>query len=236
MKTTDHPSFGRLAWGAFIFASLTTRKDSREPDPAYQCVIRDTALLHRLQNEPRLDDFRVLREFLTKYGVHFARKDLPNQLATVFPDLKPTIGSLATCSLANTDLAKVKQEIVICYEILTGPRVWGGDTVASKLLHFLNPDLFVMWDDSIRNKIPGTGTGCYLTFLKRSQESAQRTIEDFNRRQQQESLENYLSQRLGYLTTRPLTKFLDDCNWVFITKNWPDTPPSWLLRFQEGFN
>lgn len=236
VRTTGHPSFARLAWGAFVFASLTTSKDSQEPDPAYQRVIRDTALLRRLQNEPGLEDFRVLREFLTKYGVPFARKDLPSQLASIFPDIQPTIGSLASCSLAKTDLAKVKQEIVTCYEFLTGPRVWGGDTVASKLLHFFNPDLFTMWDDSIKNKIPGTGVDRYLTFLKCSQESAQRTIEDFKRRQQQESLEYYLSQRLGYRTTRPLTKFIDDCNWVFITKNWPETPPSWLLRFQEGFN
>jgi hypothetical protein len=218
--------FKDLAWGAFGFAAMT-RSVYLAP---YQRIVTDPEFLSRLQTAPSLDDFQRLRDFLTHYGVPWAPTDLAKEYMTIWPRLKPTVQRLAReslemCDLNNEEIAAAKEE---AYGYLQWPHCWGGDTVASKSLHFFNIRLFMMWDSNIQGK--SFGPRGYLEFLQEMQNQAKEIIADFQRLSLAGTPAEFLSAQLGYEGIRPLTKLLDDYNWVTITKGWPSVAPDWLVR------
>jgi len=82
-----------------------------------------------------------------------------------------------------------------------------GDAAASKTLHLLLPELFVMWDKEIKRSAPG-GYGAY-----------QRQMHELARRLAAEAgvrigeVATLLHERLGYRARKPLSKYLDEYNW-----------------------
>ena len=100
-----------------------------------------------------------------------------------------------------------------------------GATITSKILHTLNPDLFVMWDDAIRHHYSGllhrnldTGSD-YVVFLAHMQGMAQSVIGDFSVRHPHDvRVESYLSKHLGLERPVTLAKFLDEYNWVTLVR------------------
>jgi len=221
--------FKDLAWGAFGFAAMT-RSDYVGP---YQQLVTDPDFLKKLRADPSLNDFQRLRDFLTHYGVPWAPTDLANQYMTIWPHLKPSVQRLAhenleTCDLNNDEIGAAIED---AYGYLQWPHCWGGDTVASKSLHFFNVCLFVMWDSNIQAAYGKSfGPRGYLEFLQEMQKQAKEIIADFQRLSLARGPAEYLSAQLGYKGVRPLTKLLDDYNWVTITKGWPSIAPDWLSR------
>lgn len=220
--------FKNLAWGAFIFARMT-RNDYAS---TYQELVKDVQFLNRLKTNPSLDDFQRLRDFLTHYGVPWARTNLAEQYMSVWPKLEPHISKLADAAIDSRDLRKsnIRDAITGAFEFLKWPNVWGGDTVASKVIHFFNVSLFVMWDDDIQSAYGKTGSQGYLEFLCDMQSHAKEIISDFRRLSLGAAPDEFLSQQLGYDCVRPLTKLIDDYNWVTITKHWPQEQPDWLSK------
>ncbi len=219
--------FKNLAWGAFTFAGMT-RNDHMSP---YQDLTNDVTFLRTLQTKPSLDDFQILRDFLTHYGVPWAPTNLASQYMSVWPSLKPHISRLANETLEGSDLGRedIADAIKAAYSYLQWPNVWGGDTVASKVLHFFNTQLFVMWDNDIQIAYGKPyGASGYLEFLKEMQNHAKETIIEFKQLRLPGNPSKFLSQQLGYKGVRPLTKLLDDYNWVTITKGWSLALPDWL--------
>lgn len=222
--------FRDLAWGAFIYANLSkeTHGESR-----YNNLVSSETFLRRLQQNPLLDDFEKLRDFLVHFGVHQAPKVLPAKHLHIWPELKPYVEVLQSQTLETVDLSdtEIQNAIKSAFSYLQFPNVWGGDTVASKVLHFFNVHLFVMWDWDIQIAYRKPyGPEGYLEFLQEMQSQAKEAIGGFNRLCLSGSPESFLSQRLDYQSIRPLTKFLDEYNWVTITKKWPSSPPNWLLN------
>lgn len=221
--------FKDLAWGVFGFAAMT-RSNYLEP---YQQLLTDPEFLRKLQTVPSLDDFQRLRDFLTHYGVPWAPTDLASQYMTIWPRLKPSIRRLAhenleTCDLSNDEIGTAIED---AYGYLQRPHCWGGDIVASKNLHFFNVRLFVMWDSKIQAAYGKSfGPRGYLEFLQEMQKRAKEITADFQRLSIAGAPAEFLSAQLGYEGVRPLTKLLDDYNWVTITKGWPSVAPDWLLR------
>lgn len=219
--------FKDLAWGAFIFAGMT------RGDYTYQKLATDTQFLRTLQTSPSLHEFQRLRDFLSHYGVPWAPTNLANQYMSIWPELKPYVEQLvaqdiAMCALDKDDIGNA---IKMAYGYLQWPSVWGSDTVASKTLHFFNVSLFVMWDTDIQTKYgKSLGSEGYLEFLQEMQHHAKEAIAEFQQLSLPGTPAQFLSQQLGYKGVRPLTKFLDDYNWVTITKGWPPGLPAWLLR------
>lgn len=83
-----------------------------------------------------------------------------------------------------------------------------GPTAASKILHLANPEIFVMWDEKIRDmyNVRGTATG-YLEFLSKNQ----RLLKDvFNKKECYE-----LRLKFGNKT---LAKLIDEFNWYIANK------------------
>jgi hypothetical protein len=79
------------------------------------------------------------------------------------------------------------------------------DAAASKTLHLVLPDLFVMWDKEIRRSAP-EGYGAYLLQMHglALRLTAQAPAGD---------VEGYLQELLGYATRKTLAKYLDEYNW-----------------------
>ncbi|MCL0091280.1 hypothetical protein M1N57_00170 [Dehalococcoidales bacterium] len=219
--------FKDLAWGAFIWANLNKGTPGYE---RYERLMSNSEFLERLQGEPSLEEFEELRDFLVHFGVHYAPTTLAKQYLSVWPQLKPHIQllrgeTLATCDLFKSEILDAIQGAFGC---LQWPSVWGGDVVASKVLHFFNASLFIMWDSDIQLSYQKFGAKGYLEFLKVMQNHAVEVIRSFEQLSLPGSPAEFLSQHLGYRNTRSLAKFLDDYNWVTITKNWPHAIPSWL--------
>lgn len=221
--------FRDLAWGALVYANFT--KDS-QGERIYDSLVSDKTFLKRLQENPSLHDFEKLRDFLVHFGVHQAPKTLPQQHLRLWPQLKPHVKLLRNEILEMCDLSdsKMQNAIKSAFGYLQWPNTWGGDTVASKVLHFFNVRLFVIWDSNIQSAYRKPfGPEGYLEFLSEMQIKAREAVKDFKQLLLPGSPESFLSQRLGYPTTRPLTKFVDEYNWISITKGWPSGLPDWLL-------
>lgn len=197
----------------------------------------DHDLLNRLCTDPGQGDFQRVRDFLVNYGVPWAPNDLANQYLGVWPQMKPHIQKLAGNILETCDLttgSELSDAVQDSYGLLQYPWVWGGDTVASKTLHFFNPGLVMMWDDPIKSAhVTGYGAAAYLVFLQEMQTQAQEVMSDFQQLSLPGRPEEYLSKKLGYSYTRPLTKLLDDYNWMTITKEWPPDLPDWLHQLLD---
>ena len=103
-----------------------------------------------------------------------------------------------------------------------------GPTAISKILHLLNPGLFVMWDDEIRKKwkkkyprINESADG-YLEFLRAVQGEVKEAIEEElgrSRKSEQEIVEEICttlpSKKLGSeYRTKTLAKLVDEYNWI----------------------
>jgi hypothetical protein len=79
------------------------------------------------------------------------------------------------------------------------------DAAASKTLHVVLPDLFVMWDKEIRRSAP-EGYGAYLGEMHAL---AGRLTEQAPA----DDVEAHLQELLGYETRKTLAKYLDEYNW-----------------------
>lgn len=216
--------FRDLAWGSFGFTAIA-RSDYLTP---YQSLATDYKFLKKLQTTPSLSDFQRLRDFLTHYGVPWAPTDLANQYVAIWPHLKHNVQRLTHENLETCDLNNrvITDAIEAAYDYLQWPHCWGGDTVASKSLHFFNVNLFIMWDSYIQGKL--SGSRGYLEFLQDMQNQIKEIISDFHQLSLAGTPDEFLSVQLGYQGIRPLTKFLDDYNWAVISKGWPSVAPSWL--------
>jgi hypothetical protein len=82
-----------------------------------------------------------------------------------------------------------------------------GDAAASKILHQLNPALFVMWDTNIKPYAES-----YSDFMARMHGLALR-LTDSAPAEAQDDLEGYLQTELGYPVRKTLAKYLDEYNW-----------------------
>ena len=97
-------------------------------------------------------------------------------------------------------------------------------TGASKILHVLNPFVFMMWDNNIRNAyhklhIDNHKSGsseCYLEFLKQSQEIIKTIL---SKRSEDDIWSNHLTFidkdfMMAFSFRESMLKMLDECNYV----------------------
>ena len=217
-----------LAWGGFMWKQLNP--PSSKYHRAYNNLASDSSFLVRLHQEPRPEDFSSLREFLVNFGLYFAPSDLGQRYQQVWPDLLPHVQGFVGETLQHCDLSNIrlKDAIAEVFRCLQSGEVWGGDTAASKIIHFLNPDLFVMWDGPIQSHYQAYGADGYIEFLRKMQDQARTLALEYSDWSQADSLDVFLSKQIGYRTRRTLAKFLDDYNWVTITRECEPRLPEWL--------
>jgi len=166
--------------------------------------------------EPR-HAYSFLIRFLELWGVRRTAINIsPEELSHKILQLKPLLASINT-DLLHADLQIVGGKAVQVFKEIRDVKNIGS-TSASKILHLLRPEFFVMWDYDIAKKyhVEMSPKG-YLKFLMRCQSFLKSILEEY-RKSGIEDPEVYLSNKYG----KPLTKLLDEYNWLSSRK--------WLSR------
>lgn len=121
------------------------------------------------------------------------------------------------------------------YHLFDKLRSFLGLVGASKALHLLLPNLVVMWDNSIINRygVPKSTRG-FLEFQKRMKMELDEAINSYMAEHgvgREEAIRKILHERYGD-TPRPLTKMLDEYNWV-VTRRWRASDRSTLMGLRK---
>lgn len=229
----SHELEGELTFERLARASRWYRDNTRFND-SYVRLLGMDSFLNKLRTRPNeLTSEDVLNELITGF-LNRWRCRVPKTPETArairsrLIRVAGAISALAADNLLHVDLsygATARRNLIAeTYEILqTVDRV--GPTTASKILHILNPALFVMWDRAIRQHYSALlgrsryGEADYVAFLAHMQEMAESVVGDFScRHGSGQSAESYLSAHLGLDRPVTLAKFLDEYNWVTIVR------------------
>ncbi|MBA7573147.1 hypothetical protein ES708_14942 [subsurface metagenome] len=207
--------FKELATGAYIFAALT----GKDYQSGYQEAVNDARFLGKLRTAPSVDDLQRLIAVLKHHGVSYLPLNMADEYLSVWPKLKRRLDKLAGEDIETCDFhdSRVVRNIKSAAFYLQWPSMMGDDMLASKVLHFFNPSLFVMWDKDVATDLSGPiGPRGYLEFLRDRQLHAREINADFKSLSLPGTPAEFLSQKLCYQGVRPLTRLLSDCNWVNI--------------------
>jgi len=176
--------------------------------------------LQKVREDPlELDESiarRIIRPFLASWGRmgrNIEREDFDwCRLVEAIGNQKENLGKLKKETLLGIQFDKVANVISKIYDGIRVKHL--GPTGTSKILHLLNPEVFVMWDDDIRKKISkrpfsGNSNG-YLNFLKWIQSELAKatkghTIEEIRHKINGE-----------YIDTKTLAKLADEFCWRFV--------------------
>ena len=200
-----------LSWDEFV-GGLEGFRDhysgkSREDETYLRCLelMQERPLRARAQG-------RELVGFLNRWACRLSSVKTPGLIAGWAQSQMTSLEQFEPLKIADTQLPDHADELGSLHEDLIAHVKTGGvlnmsDAAASKTLHMLIPELFVMWDKEIKRSTPG-GYGAY-----------QREMHELAGRLASQAgvptgeLEKRLQQQLGYRGRKPLTKYLDEYNW-----------------------
>jgi len=240
----EMPTWDAFAWAAFLYGSIGG-------DRKYQELMKREEFLHALRNKPETCDVGMIREYLLKGYLNAWKTRVQNSDASAagirnsIKTMQPLLSSLEGLSVTTVDFQgqlagnggvaiTVSEAIEYCYEIMRKTGFHIGPTATAKILHILDPQLFVMWDQPILahfhevdRSIKDSPEG-YRTFLQRMKNVAVSVRDAFyeNRAEPGETPEEYLSHCMGYSPPETMAKYLDEFFWVTVT-NRVKVPPSW---------
>lgn len=239
---TETLTFEKLSWAAFLARSF----GDLGPD-AYMSVYSDLSFRDGLIFNPssiRNEDVcdKLIRGFLNKWRSRFPNTQesanailqaLQHSNSLIRETYKFVIESvdfdeiitIGTYQISVSEaIERIFNSVANCYGFRT--------TAGAKIMGIINPSLFVMWDDSIAFRYLSketdhifSGQG-YVLFLKNMQQLARQCISDFHLIVAGTDPAKFLSDKLHVTPSVPLAKYLDEYNWVTITKN-VRVPPKW---------
>lgn len=121
---------------------------------------------------------------------------------------------MAAYTIEIIDITKNSENIESLYNSLMDFKNKGiirmGDAAASKILHILIPELFVMWDKKVKQ------TKRYLyysNFLIDTQNFIKSIKIDFDKSYPGIDIEEFLQDNLKYPLKKTTAKFVDEFNW-----------------------
>lgn len=168
---------------------------------------------------------RVIKPFLIQWGMMgrvAGREGLDwKKLGEILRSLEKEFGELRgkRFVLINFDEVKISSIIKNIYGKLRSVPYIGGLTSAPKILHLLNPEIFVMWDNDIRklyknknNRIRDTPEG-YLEFLKEVQRELKEALED-RQKETGKGLDETEQEIRSRYKHKTLTRIIDEYNWI----------------------
>jgi len=101
-------------------------------------------------------------------------RDLVEAVRRVNPLLKRLGERLIDIDINNPEIISIMTSCFNAFVNVCGP------TGASKALHLLKPDLFVMWDDNIRNAYRvSTSSEDYIEFLRKTKRIAEQVVSEY---------------------------------------------------------
>ena len=191
-------------------------------DTALSCY-RDALLKRRSglsPDKPSSEEAWILLSFANGWNARMTANflDVQRALREIEPDLEKLRSRtlLDVCLDETVDGENIRDRIKHCF--VTLEKCGGGHSVvgASKILHIINPDLFVMWDTAIIEKYGCGEFILYTDFLKKMQELAKCAIEQVRENEQHYSDDNAIASLTGCKYT--LAKALDEYNFMKYTK------------------
>ena len=229
--------FIELQWAAFLYWAVSYGGNIGG-DQDYVPLMSNTVFLERLRSNPaeltikEISDNVIL--FLNRWKCMVKDDDATAEaIKRALVESKRVLRNLGSKTVLDIDILSDSQRNEIAglyFEFDMISRF--GPTATSKTMHILKPDLFVMWDGDIlrhykkRNpQINGTGKG-YLAFLSTMSEMARGVTEDFQKSYPTSTPEIFLCDKLGYTLKKSLAKFMDEYNWITISKRIA-VPPRW---------
>ncbi|WP_456472867.1 hypothetical protein [Methanocaldococcus sp.] len=125
-------------------------------------------------------------------------------------------------SLTTLNIDKYKKPIEYLYTELQNIK-GVGPTAVTKILHLLNPHVFVMWDEKIRThygiKNENPTSEDYIKFMKKMKCLALKFLKYYARDNNIKNLE-YAERKISkHHRNKPLSKLIDEYNWLTITKD-----------------
>ena len=243
------PTWDGFAWAVFYYGvvsrDITGRSDYLE-------LMRQTRFLQDLRTNPnslQANDIRqkVIRGFLNRWRCR-VKNVAANSIQRTLQSLVPYLRALNNLSIQSIQFNNpvivgnnnmtISQVIEYCYTQVRNIGYNFGPTATSKLLHILQPDLFVMWDDAIlehykniNGQISDSGRG-YLTYLKMMKRLANHIHTVFQNAvltppaHADQDPASYLNAQMGYNPPKTMAKYLDEYNWIKITYG-VQAPPAW---------
>lgn len=168
---------------------------------------------------------RVIKPFLVQWGIMgrvVGRKELEwERLGRTLRSLEEQFKNLRGKKFLTIDFDEeaVSSSIRTIYKELDNIPYIGGPTTISKILHLLNPEIFVMWDNDIlkyykkKNKRIRDSPEGYLEFLKEAQKELK---EAFGERQKQtgKKFDEIEREIRGRYKNKTLAKIIDEYNWA----------------------
>lgn len=177
----------------------------------------------------KLDDVKHVRRVIKLFLIHWgsmarvvSRKGLKwIELAETLRNLEKEFGELRKRKMLTVDFNDntVASSIKTIYKKIRSYKYLGSPTTTSKILHLLNPEIFVMWDKAIfvsyhrrNNHIDYSPEG-YLEFLKEMQKEITEAVYGYKTETGKElnEIERELRERYSNKT---LAKIIDESNWI----------------------
>lgn len=230
-------TFTEFQWAAFLYWAVSYGGNIGG-DQDYVPLMTNSAFLERLRRHPEgLSAQEVRRhviDFLNRWKCRVKDDDATaeaiKRVVVNFKGMASYSRSAKLLDLNNTQ-DSIRGEIVSLYAQFDVIAHFG-PTATSKVMHLLNPDLFVMWDNAILShysekdrQIDGTGRG-YFAFLSLMSRMGREVTTDFQKSHPMSKPEIFLSEKLGYRLRKSLAKFMDEYNWITVTKGMA-VPPHW---------
>lgn len=239
----DFTMSNELEWAAFIFSVKGEDIYYVEDAPEVWKTLKE--------GKPGIP----IVNFLNHMGMRLSKKEIPPKIDDWYNSKGKLSLDKLEDSIIKIDLnnEQVVENIIKLYDSLDSiPKI--NDTSASKILHVLKPDLFVMWDNEIRRHFSQglmrkTGSNPYIHFLKIMQQLAN-SVYNTNPRIDEEislKLKKLYEGNLSLLIDlnrskeiiqtekiiefmgnvgKSIAKYLDEYNWAVLTKLIA-LPPLW---------
>lgn len=228
-------TFAKFAWAAFIYWAQSYYGNIGG-DNAYSKIMTNDVFLEKLRNHP--DELsteeisEALINFLNEWRCRLADSPgtcqaIKQQLVEQTEDAQALSGE----TIALVDFNKAEGAIQRLYSSLRKVRGFG-PTTTSKVIHVVNPELFVMWDNDILKRYKGLdrritdSPAGYVQVLRTMQDLALQVEADFQKYYTSVRVEGFLSEKLRYKPKKSLATFVDEFNWITYTKRM-DLPPPW---------
>ena len=159
--------------------------------------------------------YKYLIRFLELWGMgRPASKIDPGELAAKLNECTRLLEQLEGEDLLTLDLKARRNLLAELFGKISAVK-HVGPTGASKILHLLKPNVFVMWDQEIRRQygVSDNEEG-YLEFLAEMKSLLKELLDEYGRRY---DAENPVATLVGKYR-KPLTKLIDEYNWLTARK------------------
>ena len=228
----ENLSFERLAWAALFYHNMENY------DEPYRELLQKSEIILTLRTNPNnllRDQVKdnIIKGFLLRWGCRplQATDKLAECIIEATIKIQNSLQWLNDKKLIDLDLAGNDNAIKDCYQTMVNIRNGFSHTAASKFLHVISPELFVIWDGPMRKHykkyydIAESAEG-YFEYMKQMKEDLiQKVLPSFSKANN-ECPAAFLSEKLKIDPPKTLVKYLDEYNWITITKK-VILPPPW---------